>query len=47
LGVIPGSDGAKTDLSPDTEVIDEGKFPYNTGKIGSPENKLPLPAPAT
>jgi hypothetical protein len=31
--------------SPNTEVIDEGKFPHNTGKIGLPKNKLPLPAP--
>jgi hypothetical protein len=23
--------------SPNTEVIDEGKFPHNTGKIGLPK----------
>ena len=31
--------------SRDTEVIDGGKFSHNTGKIGSSENKLPLPVP--
>jgi hypothetical protein len=39
------SDRPKTGPSCDTEVIDEAKFRYNTGKIGSPKNKLPLPAP--
>jgi hypothetical protein len=39
------SDQVKMGPSPDTEVIDEGEFTYNTGKIGSPKNKLPLPAP--
>ena len=39
------SDHAKTGPSDDTEVVDEAKFPHNTGKIGSPKNKLPLPAP--
>jgi hypothetical protein len=37
------SDEAKKGCSPDTEVIDEGKFTYNTGKTGSPKNKLPVP----
>jgi hypothetical protein len=31
--------------SRDTKAIDKAKFPCNTGKIGSPKNKLPLPAP--
>ena len=39
------SDEAKIGPSPEPEVIDESKFPHNTGKIGSPKNKLPLPAP--
>jgi len=45
FGRVRRSDQAKTGPSHDTEVIEEGKFPYKTGKIGSPENKLPRPAP--
>jgi hypothetical protein len=40
------SERAKTGPLQRTEVIDEAKFRYNNGKIGSPKNKLPLPAPA-
>jgi len=39
------SDQAKTGPLPPTEVIEEGKFPHNTGKMRSPKNKLPLPTP--
>ena len=40
------SNQAKRGPSPDTDVIDDGNFPHNTGKVGSPKNKLPLPAPS-
>jgi hypothetical protein len=39
------SEGAKTGPLPQAEVIEEGKFPHNTAKIGLPKNKLPLPTP--